>query len=129
MGEGMGGEGDGGKESGKGEGRVASSLMEVWLCPWLGVRYYIASSDSDDRFGVRPELIIACDVRGHGERLHRCSWPPLQLARAAYRLFAHAFHVPCILITERQTDRRTDITTGLHTVSFAFTGSGCKTSK
>jgi len=38
-----------------------------------------------------PELIIACDVRTHGEWLHRCSWPPLQLACTADRLFAHAF--------------------------------------
>jgi len=46
-----------------------------------------------ERFAsVWPELIIACDVREHGELLHRYSWPPLQLACAAYRLFAHAFH-------------------------------------
>jgi len=49
-----------------------------------------------------------------GALLHRCSWPPLQLARAAYRLFAHAFRF--------QTDIRRDITTGLHIASFAFYG-------
>jgi len=53
-----------------------------------------------------PELIITCNARGHCEWLHRCSWPPLQLACAAYRLFAHAFRL--------QTDRKTDITTWLH---------------
>jgi len=40
-----------------------------------------------------PELIIACDVRGRGEWLHCCSWPPLQLNCVAYRLFAHAFRL------------------------------------
>jgi len=48
-----------------------------------------------------PELIIACDVRGRGEWLHGCSWPPLQLACAAYGVFAHAF-----LAFRLQTDRR-----------------------
>jgi len=48
----------------------------------------------------------------------------LQLACAAYRLFAHAFHT-FQLQTDRQTVRRTDITTGLHIASFAFTGDRC----
>jgi len=53
-----------------------------------------------------PELIIhvACDVRGRGEWLHRCSWPPLQLACASYRLFAHALY-SLRLQTDRQKDR------------------------
>jgi len=64
-----------------------------------------------DRFASAwPELIIACDVRGRNEWLHCCRWPPLQLACAAYRLFAHAFRL------------QTDLTTGLHIASFAFTG-------
>jgi len=70
---------------------------------------------------VRVARAIACDVRGRGEWLHRCSWPPLQLACAAYRHFAHAFHAFLL-----QTDRRTDITTWLHIASFAFTGGGRK---
>jgi len=56
-----------------------------------------------------PELIIACDVRRHGEWLHWCSWLPLQLACAAYRLSARAFNA-----FRLQTDRETDVTTGLH---------------
>jgi len=52
-----------------------------------------------------PELIIACDVRGRGEWLHRCSWPPLQLASAAYKLFAHAFRLQRDRQTEGQTSR------------------------
>jgi len=71
-----------------------------------------------------PELIIACDVRGRGEWLHRCSWLPLQLACAAYRLFAHAFNAFWL-----QTDRRTGITTGLHIAPFAFTGGDAKKRK
>jgi len=43
------------------------------------------------------ELIIACDVRGHG-----------------------------LLQTDRQTDRRTDITTGLYIASFTFTVADAK---
>jgi len=39
-----------------------------------------------------PNLIIASDVRGHGEWLHCCSRLPLQLASASCRLFAYAFH-------------------------------------
>jgi len=54
-----------------------------------------------------PELMIACDVKGRGEWLHRCSWPPLQLACAAYRPFTHAFHV-FWLQTDRQADRQTE---------------------
>jgi len=50
-----------------------------------------------------PELIIACDVRGRGEWLHRCSWTPLQLACAAYRLFAY----PLRLQTDTQTEGQT----------------------
>jgi len=50
-----------------------------------------------------PDVIIACDVRGHGEWLHHCSWPPLQLACAANRLFAHTFQ----LQTDRQTEGQT----------------------
>jgi len=63
--------------------------------------------DAGCRKGLRPRglsLIIACDVRGHGEWLHRCSWLPLQLACAAYRLFAHAFHV---FRLDRQTEGQT----------------------
>jgi len=72
-----------------------------------------------ERFAsASPELITTCDVRGHGKWLHRCSWLPLWLAGVAYRLFAHAFRL--------QADRRTDITTELHTASFAFTGGGHK---
>jgi len=69
-----------------------------------------------------PELIIACDVRGRGEWLHRCSWPPLQLAYAAYKLFADAFQA-CRL----QTDRKTDITTWLHMAPFALQAADAKT--
>jgi len=50
-----------------------------------------------------------------GEWLHRCSWPPLQQASAAYM---HSDY--------EQTDRRTDITTGLHIASFTFTRCGRK---
>jgi len=53
-----------------------------------------------------PELIIACDVRGRGEWLHYCSWPPLQLACTAYRLFSHAFDA-----FQLQTDRQTEVQT------------------
>jgi len=66
-----------------------------------------------------PKLIIACDVRGRGEWLHRCSWPPL--VRPIGSLLAHSMHSDY-----RQTDRRTDITTGIHIASFAFTGSDAK---
>jgi len=68
-----------------------------------------------------PKLIIASHVKGHGKLLHRCSWPPLQLACAAYRLFAHAFQL--------QRDRMTDITTVLHIASFAFTAANAKKMK
>jgi len=54
-----------------------------------------------------PELIIACDVRGRGEWLHRSSWPPLQLACAAYRLFAHAFRLQPARQTDTQTEGQT----------------------
>jgi len=67
-----------------------------------------------------PELIIACDVKGRGEWRHRCSWRLLQLACAAYRL-TYSKHSDY-----RQTDRRTDITTGSHIASFAFIGGGRK---
>jgi len=53
-----------------------------------------------------PDFIIACDVMGRGEWLHRCSWLPLHLACAAYRLFAHAFHA-FQLQTDRQTEGQT----------------------
>jgi len=69
-----------------------------------------------ERFAsIWPELIIAYDVRGHGEWLHHCSWLPLQLACTAYALPTHSNY--------RQ---RSDITTGLHIASFAFTGGGRK---
>jgi len=73
---------------------------------WLPERFASAWSD----------LIIAFDVRGRGEWLHRC---PLQLACVAYRLFARAFHA-----LRLQTDRRTDITSVLRNASFAFTVGG-----
>jgi len=65
---------------------------------------------SPERFASAwPELIIACDARGVTS-----SWQ--QPACAAYigSLPTHSGY--------RQTDRRTDITTGLYIASFAFTG-------
>jgi len=61
---------------------------------------------SAERFASAwPELIIACDVRGRGKWLHRCSWSPQQLACAAYRLFAHAFRLQTYRQTEGQTSQ------------------------
>jgi len=75
--------------------------------------------------------ICACVARANNSSrhqeawLHRCSWPPLQLTCAAYKLFVtHSMHS-----NYRQTKRRTDITTELHILSFAFTGNGHKFKK
>jgi len=89
--------------------RVSFVSHSFWASPGNVVISYIFLTRCrlPERFASAwPELIIACDVRGRGEWLHRCSWPPLQLACAACRLFAHTFH-EFRLQTDRQKNRQT----------------------